>query len=352
MPLEKLKPQSGQSSVKRMFQRTLMVLFAMTTSMMISTASFASCGSLTMAEMNWASAELMAHVDKIILEEGYGCDVELVAGATMPTFTSMNEKGEPDVAAEQWANAVRDPLKKAVDEGRLHVINKAPITGLGEGWWIPPHTAKKYPQLKTALDILKRPDLFPHKEDPSKGAFVGCPSGWGCQLANANLFRAFEMEKKGWVLVDPGSAAGLDGSMAKAVERGENWFGYYWSPTSMIGKYNMVPVPFGVPFAGSDNWDGCIVKPEQECADPKPSAWTKSEVNTVITDRFKRAGGPAVDYLNNRIYPGAVMNGMLVYMSDNQAGGSDAAIEFLQKHEDVWTKWVSSSVAAKVKASL
>ena len=160
------------------------------------------------------------------------------------------------------------------------------------------------------------------------------------------------MEKKGWVLVDPGSAAGLDGSMAKAVERGENWFGYYWSPTSMIGKYNMVPVPFGVPFAGSDNWDGCIVKPEQECADPKPSAWTQSEVNTVITDRFKRAGGPAVDYLNNRVYPGAVMNGMLVYMADNQAGGADAAIEFLQKHEDVWTKWVSSSVAAKVKASL
>ena len=101
MALEKLKPQTGQRSVKRMFQRTLIVLFAITTSMMISTASFASCGSLTMAEMNWASAELMAHVDKIILEEGYGCDVELVAGATMPTFTSMNEKGEPDVAAEQ-----------------------------------------------------------------------------------------------------------------------------------------------------------------------------------------------------------------------------------------------------------
>ena len=51
---------------------------------------------------------LMAYVDKIMLEEGYGCDVELVAGATMPTFTSMNEKGEPDVAAEQWANAVQD----------------------------------------------------------------------------------------------------------------------------------------------------------------------------------------------------------------------------------------------------
>jgi glycine betaine/proline transport system substrate-binding protein len=46
------------------------------------------------------------------------------------------------------------------------------------------------------------------------------------------------------------------------------------------------------------------------------------------------------------------MNGMLVYMADNQAGGSDAAIEFLTKHEDVWTKWVSSGVAKKVKAGL
>jgi len=199
---------------------------------------------------------------------------------------------------------------------------------------------------------MKRPELFPHKEDPTKGAFVGCPAGWGCQLANANLFRAFEMEKKGWVLVDPGSAAGLDGSMAKAVERGENWFGYYWSPTSMIGKYKMVPVDFGVPFAGSENWDGCIVKPEQECANPMPSSWTKSVVNTVITDRFKKAGGTAAHYLSQRVYPGAIMNGMLVYMADNQAGGDDAAIEFLQKHEDVWTNWVSSDVAAKVKASL
>ena len=31
--------------------------------------------------------------------------------------------------------------------------------------------------------------------------------------------------------------------------------------------------------------------------------------------------------------PGDVMNGMLVYMADNQAKGSDAAVEFLKKHE-------------------
>ncbi|MEM7209152.1 MAG: ABC transporter substrate-binding protein [Pseudomonadota bacterium] len=318
-----------------------------------SQGAFAACGDIQMAEWNWASGELMANVDKIILEEGYNCNVEMIPGATTTTFASMNEKGQPDVAGELWINAVREPLNKAFDAGSLHSANSSPITGLGEGWWIPPHTAEKHPELKTALDILARPDLFPDAEDPSKGAFVGCPAGWGCQLANANLFRAFDMEAKGWKLVDPGSAAGLDGSMTKAVERGENWFGYYWAPTAMIGKHKMVKVDFGVPFAGSENWDGCIVKSEQECDNPKPSAWTQSEVHTVVTDAFKKkAGSEVMDYLAKRVFPGPVMNGMLVYMGENQAGGEDAAIEFLLQHGDVWESWVSADVAEKVKASL
>ena len=334
--------------------RKLFVGLAVATSALLglSTSGFAKCGDVSMAEMNWASAELMANIDKVILEEGYGCNVELVAGATMPSFTSMNEKGQPDVAAELWINAVRNPLNKAMKEGRLHSVVEGPITELGEGWWIPPHTRKKHPELKTVLDILKRPDLFPHPEDKSKGAFVGCPAGWGCQLANNNLFRAFEMEKKGWMLVDPGSAAGLDGSMSKAAERGENWFGYYWAPTALIGKYKMVPLDFGVPFAGKENWDGCIVKPEQECANPKPSAWTKSEVHTVITDRFKKQGGAAVTYLTKRVVPGPIMNSMLVFMADQQAGGADAAVEFLKKHEAIWSKWVSADAAKKIKKAL
>ncbi len=315
--------------------------------------AMAECGDIQIAEWNWASGELMANVDKVILEAGYGCSVEMVPGATTTTFASMNEKGQPDVAGELWINAVRDPLNKAFDEGSLHSANGSPITGLGEGWWIPPATAEKHPELKTVLDVLERPDLFPDVEDPSKGAFVGCPAGWGCQLANANLFRAFDMEAKGWKLVDPGSAAGLDGSMTKAVERGENWFGYYWSPTAMIGKHGMVKLPFGVEFAGTENWDGCIALAEQDCADPKPSAWTESEVHTVVTDDFKnKAGEEVMDYLNKRVFPGEVMNGMLVYMGDNQAGGEDAAIEFLIQNGDVWESWVSAEVAEKVKKAL
>ena len=41
-----------------------------------------------MADMNWPSATLIANVDKFILEEGYGCKVELIPGATTATFVT------------------------------------------------------------------------------------------------------------------------------------------------------------------------------------------------------------------------------------------------------------------------
>ena len=59
-----------------------------------------------------------------------------------------------------------------------------------------------------------------------------------------------------------------------------------------------------------------------------------------------------VNYQGTGIVAGPIMNGMLVFMADEQAGGGDAAIEFLLKHEDLWTGWVSADAAAKIKAAL
>ncbi|MGB0905427.1 MAG: glycine betaine ABC transporter substrate-binding protein [Mangrovicoccus sp.] len=293
-------------------------------------------------------ADRRAAVDVDVVAE----DVELIPGGTTTIFASMNEKGKPEIAPELWINAVREPLSKATEEGRLHVLVDGPITGLGEGWWVTKKFKEEHPELDTVEKILEHPELFPDQEDNSKGAFMGCPAGWGCQLANANMFRAFDMEEKGWVLVDPGSAAGLDGAIAKAAERGEPWFGYYWSPTSIIGKYELQLLPFETEWAGSENWDGCIVKAEQDCLDPQPSSWTESEVQTVVTDSLLKTGSLALSYFEKRVFPGEVMNAMLVYMTENQATGEDAAYEFLATHEDVWTAWVPAEVVEKVKKGL
>lgn len=333
---------------KKLFAASMLALGTM------ASGAFAAdeCGSVTIAEMNWASASLLANVDAIILEEGYGCDVDIISGDTTPTFTSMNEKGEPDLAPELWVNAVREPLAAAIEEGRMVSALEGPITGLGEGWWVTKKFKEDHPEIDTVEKMLAHPELVPYVEDESKGAFMGCPAGWGCQLANANMFRAFDMEEKGWVLVDPGSAAGLDGSIAKAVNRDEPWFGYYWSPTAIIGKYDLQMLPFEAEWAGSENWDSCIVKSVDECADPQPSSWTDSVVHSVVTAQFAEENAVTMGYIENRVFPGDEMNAMLVYMNENQATGEDAAFEFLATKEDIWTQWVPADVAEKVKDAL
>ena len=326
---------------------TFLVGFVVSLGTLISNNSaHAVCGKVSIAEMNWASAQIMANVDKIILSKGYGCDVDILPGDTMPTFTSMNEKSWPDVAGELWTNAIAVPLARAKAQGRLHSTSDTPITDLGEGWWLLPHTLKKHPELKTVLDVLERPDLFPHPEDPTKGGFHTCPQGWGCNVANANLFKAFKMREKGWRLIDPGSAAGLDASIRKAASRNVNWFGYYWSPTSTVGEHDMKIVDFGVPWAGNQNWDNCITK--NSCFNPKPTSWVVSNVRTIVTDNFKKRNGSVADYLAQRIFPGEIMNASLFYMSSQQANGKDAAAKFLKNHPEVWSKWVTPEAARKI----
>lgn len=307
------------------------------------------CGKVTVANMNWQSAEVLANIDNIILSKGYGCEVDLVPGDTMPTLTGMMEKGQPDVAPEAWINAVRVPLDAAVAEGRLHYAAEALKDGGVEGWWIPKYVADAHPEIKTIDDALKQPKLFPAPESKGKGGVYNCPAGWNCQLTTASAFKAWGAAKKGFVLVNTGSAAGLDGSIAKAYERKQGWLGYYWAPTSILGKYEMVKLDAGVPF-DKEGFESCNSK--ADCEKPVKTDWAAAKVFTVVTDRFKKAGGPAFDYLSQRSWGNETVNQLLAWMSANQATGEDGARHFLQTQPELWTTWVTPEAAEKIKTAI
>lgn len=316
---------------------------------MSGTAKAAECGDVSIAEMNWASAGVAANIDKIILDKGYGCNVTLVTGDTIPTFTSMNEKAEPDVAPEMWVNSVRIPLAEAAKEGRLIQLSQILSDGGVEGWWVPKYFADAHPDIKTVKDALNHPELFPAPEDPSRGAVFNCPSGWGCQINNVNLFKAFKGEEHGFDLVDTGSAAGLDGSIANAFENQKPWFGYYWAPTAILGKYDMVRLSFDVDF-DKQAWDSCITV--VDCADPQPNTYPVSDVYTLVTKNFADKAGVAMEYMKKRKWANETVNKVLAWQADKQASNEDAAYYFLETYPDVWKAWVEPDVAEKVKAAL
>ena len=307
------------------------------------------CGKVSIAEMNWASAGIAAQIDKLILEKGYGCTVTLVPGDTMTTFSSMIGKGEPDVAPELWVNAVRTQLNVALADGSL--LQLAPLLADGgvEGWWIPKFLADDHPEIRTVADALKQPELFPAPDNPEKSAIYNCPAGWNCQVSTANLFRALKADELNFELVDTGSAAGLDASIARAFEEKTGWLGYYWAPTAILGEYEMTKLSFGV---GHDKteWDRCTAVPD--CPKPRVNSYPTSDVFTVVTKAFAGKAAVAMDYMKTRSWDNGTVSRVLAWMAENKAGNEAAARHFLQTYPDLWTTWVSPDVAGKIKAAL
>ncbi|MDE1169408.1 MAG: ABC transporter substrate-binding protein [Pseudomonas sp.] len=308
-----------------------------------------SCGDVTIANMNWQSAEVMANVDKIILNQGYGCNADLVTGDTVPTITSMAEKGRPDIVPEGWIDLVPDVAKAGLDSGKLVQAAKSLTDGGAQGWWIPKYFADAHPDIKTFSDVLRHPELFPAPEDPKKGAVYNGPQGWGGTVVTSQLFKAYNFDKHGFVLVDTGSAAGLDGSIAQAYERKAPWLGYYWAPTALLGKYPMVKLQTEVPNDAAE-WKRCNTV--ADCPDPKPNAWPVDRVYTLTTPGFAKRSPVVMEYLSKRAWSNTTANSLIAWMTDNQATGEEGAKYFLKNNEALWSQWVTPQAQAKIKASL
>src|ERR1700757_958294 len=154
-------------------------VFAVAFGGLAASAAAAECGDVTIANMNWQSAEVLANIDKIILNAGYGCNASLVVGDTVPTLTSMTEKGQPDVAPEGWVDLLPDVVHRGIADKKLVIAGQALSDGAVQGWFIPKYIADAHPDIKTIPDALKHPELFPAPEDSSKGAVFNGPQGWG-----------------------------------------------------------------------------------------------------------------------------------------------------------------------------
>lgn len=306
------------------------------------------CGDVTIASMNWQSAETLANIDKYILSKGFGCNAQLLTGDTVPTLTSMAEKGKPDVAPEASISQAPGVVARAISEKKLIETTNVLPDGYVNGWWIPKYLADAHPEIKTIADALKQPKLFPAPEDSSKGAVFNGPQGWGATVITAQLFKAYNADKSGFTLVSTGSNAALDATIAKAYDRKQGWLGFYWEPTSILGKYKMVRLA-STPHDETE-WKRCTSV--ADCTNPKLNDWPTEIPKTLITANFAKQGGAMIDYFKARKLSNQELNNLMFWASENQASGEDSAKRFLKTREEVWSKWVPVAVAAKIKASL
>ena len=317
----------------------LTVIGAVAGASMMTSPAHADCGEVSITEMNWASSAVVTAVAQFIMEQGYGCSVTKVPSSTLPAVTSIAETGKPDIATEIWLNSA--PVYRELEsEGKIITATEVLADGGEEGWWIPAYLAEAHPELKTIDGVLANPELV-------GGRFHNCPVGWGCRVANDNLKVAYDLEGNGLEVFDHGSGETLATSIASAYADKAPWFGYYWAPTSVLGKYPMVKVDVGPHVADIHT---CNQKPD--CATPGKSAYPTATVLTGVTTSFAEREPEIMAFMKNVSFSNALMGEILAWQEEQKASADEAAVYFLTTHKDVWGSWINDEAKTKLSALL
>jgi glycine betaine/proline transport system substrate-binding protein len=298
------------------------------------------CGEISMAEMNWSSAKIVVATSKFLLEQGYGCDVAVVPSDTTPAVTSLAENNEPDIVPEMWPNSAGDVYDKLKEGGEIVELTSVLDPGGIEGWWIPSYLAEEHPELKTIDGVLANPELV--------GAmFNNCPDGWGCRIASDNLARAFDLEGNKIDVFNHGSGETLATSMASAYESKEPWFGYYWAPTTPLGKYDMVSVDLG-----ELDEEAHAANQNANTPNPKPSAFPTAPILTIVTKDFYEAHPEEAQLMSNITFKTDTMSSLLAWQDENNATAEEAAVYYLQNNKDEWSAWLNEDARANLSKLL
>ncbi len=294
------------------------------------------CGEVSIAQMNWAAANVTTNVAKFLLEQGYGCEVTLVPSDTIPAITSVSENGEPDVVTNLWLNSAGEAYDKLEEAGTMKRLTSVLEPGGIEGWWIPTYLAEEHPELKTIEGIMANPELV-------GGRFNNCPDGWGCRVVSDNLVRALDLESSGIEVFNHGSGETLASSMGSAVTSQEPWFGYYWGPTVPMGKYDMTRVDLGEykpdVFAKLQNAD---------TPNPKVSDFPAAPILTSVTTDFAESNPDVTEFFTKMSFQTSTMSGLLAWQDENNASGEETAVHFIQENPKVWSAWLDDPAKDKL----
>ena len=294
---------------------------------------------IVLADLGWDSAQVHNRIAAFIIENGLDYPPsEYIPGETIPLFAGL-ERGDIDVNMEVWIDNQQEAYDKAIAAGTAVDLGSN-FPDSWQGWLVPTYMIENgdLPKGVSVSDMPKYWELFKDPEDPNKGIFYSCIAGWECEKINEEKFKEYGLDDTYNIML-PGSGAALAASMVGAYEKGKPWFGYYWAPTWVLGKLDMTPIE-------EPPFDKAVWDKNHACA------YASVKVNIVVNAEWAEGNPVVVEFLKKYATTQALNNKVLAYMQENKTDTDAAAIWFLKNYESVWTQWVSSSVAAKVKAAL
>jgi len=332
----------------------VLAVSAISLSLMPALAS-ADCGKARLADFDWNSANVHTGIVQFILEHGYGCEVETTRGSTTPIMAAHYDS-QLDVVTELWYDNIVTQYDAVEAEGIIENIGiNTPDSQ--QAFYVDRNTAEKY-NIKSVLD-MNNPEiaaLFTDPENPDMGRMVSCIGGWTCYTINHVKQRVYGLDKF-YTNFDPGSSGALAAEIAGAFAKDRPIFTYYWAPTALMGKVDLVRLT--EPPYDAACWGAMMDVVEDIKANGKdvykPTCATEYKdmsLDKSVLTAWADTHPDETAFLRAYSIPTATVNKLLAYYEGEADGDMELlAMEYLQNNSE-WKSWVSAEVAAKVSGAL
>ncbi len=302
------------------------------------------------AAPTWDSAALYTAIARAVIEKGYGCKTDLVVGSKNITETAL-VTGDLEVWMEQWAgqNVI---TAKAAAEGKVKLVGDLLEGGTVEGWFVPDYVIKGdakrgikalAPSLRSVSDLKLFKSVFADLEEPSKGRFLNCPTGWECEKTNSQKLKAYQLTAD-FTNFHPGTGGALDAEISSAYQRGKPILFYYWSPSSILGKYNFIKL--AEPPYDAACWSTLFNNTtDNVCGSSSPS----SKLLVAVSAAFDKDAADIVTFLSKLQLKPEVINKTIAAIGDKKLTAEQAATNYIKNNMAIVSSWVPESVFAKLK---
>src|SRR5690606_2113987 len=187
--------------------------------------------------------------------------------------------------------------------------------------------------------------LFTDPEEPGKGRFLNCPSGWVCEKTNSRLLQLHGLHES-YTNFRAGTGAALDAAISSAYDREQPILFYYCQPAGLMAKYKFHKIeqdPFN-----QQCWDTIVSGKGELCS----SDFLLARLAVAVSTPFAKQNPELVAFFEKLQFKPELLNRMILEMTETRAGGEAMADRFLREHPQVWHAWLPPDVIRRVNAEL
>lgn len=301
-------------------------------------------GSIAFANAGWDSSRFHNAVAGLIAEEAFGYTGWTETSGSSTVLAEGMKKNEIDVNMEAWTDNLAT-YDADIESGAYHELGINFDDNI-QGFYVPRYVIEgdaergiepMAPGLKTVEDLRQYADLFVDEEDPGRGRLYGAIPGWDIDTVMYNKYLYYNLDET-YNYFRSGSDASLSAAISAAYEKGDPIVAYYWDPTWLLGKYDMILLE-DAPYDPIGFKNG-----ETAC----PSV----TVTVTVSNVFYDANPEFCDFLSKYHTSSALTSEALAYMQDTGADYNEAARWFLGEHPELLEQWLTAEQQEAVQDAL